>query len=363
MNQKSTRKYWLLPLSILIGLGVVALLTSLSIPALAAPATVGILVNSAADDIDADSECTLREAITNANSDAALYGGEGECAAGFGADTINFSGSYTITLGSALPGISTAIIIDGAGQSVAVSGANSYRVFSVSASGSLTVTRLTISEGNAGASSGGGIFNTGTLAVMSSTFSNNRAINGGGIYNFRSATITNIANSTFYSNTASTSGGGIYNYTGTITNVANSTFSGNSASSAGGIFNNGTIITIANTMIASSPAGGNCGGSAPTTSTHNLTDSAGCSTWGWTSTLVPSSHLAPLADNGGATHTIALLGAAATNPAIDAGDASTCSSAPVGGIDQTGFPRPIGAGCDIGAFEARMQIYLPLVIR
>ena len=163
-----------------------------------------------------------------------------------------------------------------------------------------------------GASSGGGIFNKGTLAAMSSTFSGNLATNGGGIYNFRDATITTIANSTFSGNSATSSGGGIYNYDGTITTIANSTFSGNSAvSSGGGIFNNGTISTTANTIIASSPLGGNCGGSAPTTSTNNLADSPGCSSWGWTNTLVPSSHLSPLADNGGGTYTFALLGAAA----------------------------------------------------
>jgi len=35
----------------------------------------------------------------------------------------------------------------------------------------------------------------------------------------------------------------------------------------------------------------------------------------------------------------------------------------VSGKDQTGFPRPVGAGCDIGAFEARLTLYLPVIMR
>jgi hypothetical protein len=53
--------------------------------------------------------------------------------------------------------------------------------------------------------------------------------------------------------------------------------------------------------------------------------------------------LAPLADNGGPTPTLALL---PSSPAIDAGDASVCTA-----TDQRGIARPQGFGCDIGAFE------------
>jgi hypothetical protein len=51
--------------------------------------------------------------------------------------------------------------------------------------------------------------------------------------------------------------------------------------------------------------------------------------------------LAPLADNGGPTQTMALL---AVSPALDAGN--NCPP-----TDQRGLPRPQGPGCDIGAFE------------
>lgn len=53
--------------------------------------------------------------------------------------------------------------------------------------------------------------------------------------------------------------------------------------------------------------------------------------------------LAPLADNGGATQTMAL---APTSPAIDAAAGAACPP-----TDQRGVLRPAGSGCDIGAFE------------
>ena len=60
----------------------------------------------------------------------------GECAAGSGADDITFSVSGTITVGSALPAISSDLSIEGAGA-VTVNGGGVFRVFNV---GSVTVT-------------------------------------------------------------------------------------------------------------------------------------------------------------------------------------------------------------------------------
>ena len=85
------------------------LLGSLSVlpstPALAA----GIVVTTNADSSGSPG-CSLRDAITAANTDAA----SGGCAAGSGADTITFAGDYTITLASALPDLAGTLMIDGA---------------------------------------------------------------------------------------------------------------------------------------------------------------------------------------------------------------------------------------------------------
>ena len=63
----------------------------------------------------------------------------------------------------------------------------------------------------------------------------------------------------------------------------------------------------------------------------------------------------PLANNGGATQTHALLPG---SPAINAGTNSGCPS-----TDQRGVARPIGAKCDIGAYEAPATLFLPLIMR
>jgi hypothetical protein len=51
------------------------------------------------------------------------------------------------------------------------------------------------------------------------------------------------------------------------------------------------------------------------------------------------------------------------SPAIDAGYGLVCSMFPVDGVDQRGVARPIGLGCDIGAYEAPMWLFLPLIMR
>jgi hypothetical protein len=57
-----------------------------------------------------------------------------------------------------------------------------------------------------------------------------------------------------------------------------------------------------------------------------------------------------LADNGGATQTVAVQ---ADSLAINGGNLATCSSAPVKRVDQRGFPRPgtDSTSCTTGAYE------------
>src|SRR5262245_31440831 len=78
-----------------------------------------ITVNSTSDVSDGtDGLCTLREAITAANTNTASGLVAGECAAGSGSgsDTINFSVNGTINLTGALPDISSDLTINGPGS-------------------------------------------------------------------------------------------------------------------------------------------------------------------------------------------------------------------------------------------------------
>ena len=88
----------------------------------APPSDDPIVVDSLLDTVADDGLCTLREAITAANSDTAANG----CIAGSGADTINFAVSGTIVLDTRLPIITSDITIDGASADItltAVAGA------------------------------------------------------------------------------------------------------------------------------------------------------------------------------------------------------------------------------------------------
>ena len=191
-------------------------------------------------------------------------------AAGAG-DTVVFSCSGTITLAETL-GIGQDLTLDGAGQSVTISGGGDVRVFFVDNwLATFNLQNLTVANGFANSNGGGGVRNLGILNVTNVTFSDNVAAGnaGGGIVNSRVLTVTN---STFTSNSTTSSGGGIYN-NGTLT-VTNSAFSGNHGVNGGGIANwyPGTAM-VTNSVFSGNGADGGGGGvftwSATTTLTNN----------------------------------------------------------------------------------------------
>jgi CSLREA domain-containing protein len=148
-----------------------------------------ITVNSLADDADgADGECTLREAITAANTDTTSGTATGECAPGSGNDVIHFAlpgtAPWTVDLTGALPDLASNIEIAGPGAdqfTVRRNTGGDYGIFGVTGfTIEVSISGITISNGNAGF--GGGISNPNgnTLNVTDSTFSGNNADTGGG---------------------------------------------------------------------------------------------------------------------------------------------------------------------------------------
>jgi CSLREA domain-containing protein len=183
-------------------------------PASALGAT--ITVNTTADAQALDGLCTLREAITSANADAASSNRAGECAAGNGADTIVVpAGTYNLTVTGAPEDnnasgdldISGPTTIAGAGAAVTTIDASAAhdRALRILPGASATIRGVTITGGHApdGASGtshlgaagspggqgtgdpggdgepGGGIRNDGTLSVIDTIMTRNAAGAGG----------------------------------------------------------------------------------------------------------------------------------------------------------------------------------------
>ncbi len=192
---------------------------------------------------------SLRKAITDV--------GDGE--------TITFDTDYTITLASELSiAKSLTITGTGAGNTIIQANANpntaTYRVFNIS-SGTVTISDMTIRNGNT-TNNGGGIYHdSATLTLNNCTVSGNTASNyGGGIYKYV-GTLT-MTNCTVSGNTADDSGG-IHNYVGNLT-MTNCTVSGNTANdgswSGGGLTNESDVSTITNCTFANNTSTYNDGG-------------------------------------------------------------------------------------------------------
>jgi hypothetical protein len=213
--------------------------------------------------------------------------------------------------------------------------------------GTLTITNCTISGSMA--PFGGGIYNSGTLTIVNSTVSGNMAgSEGAGVYN--ASTLT-ISNSTFSGNAARGEGGACINEGMLL--ITNSTLSGNSATDVGGgVFNLGTL-HMGNTVLKRGDSGANItvkGGGTVTSLGYNVSsdDGSGFLT-GPGDQINTDPLLGPLQDNGGPTFTHSLLPG---SPAIDAGDPNFT---PPPCYDQRGpgFSRMRNGRIDVGAFEVQ----------
>lgn len=206
--------------------------------------------------------------------------------------------------------------------------------------GTLTLDGVSVIGNSAGRSArGGGIYSNGPLTVVNSTISGNYAVYDGTGIDAGSVT---IINSTISGNFEEFGGAGVWAGSATLRNA---TVAGNKGLN---LFIGSGTLTVVNTIIAAAPAGQNCYlsgyGAGPIVSLgHNIDSDGSCGLSEPGDLSGGDPQILPLGANGGQTLTHAL---SPTSPAIDAGDSAQCPE-----TDQRGVPRPVGAVCDIGAFE------------
>ena len=215
----------------------------------AATLTVTTLTDSTTVDGCAANDCTLREAITDANADATTT------------DDIVFAPGLaggTLTLTQALPDLSTSLNISNpAAQNInlarsTATGTPNFNVLVVYSTGeddnsstaptgsTVALQGLTLTGGVPAGSpgiyrgtSGGGLYvENSTVTLTNCTLSGNTSVQyGGGLFNNGGA--VTFTNSTVAGNAAAYYGGGLISFEGALT-LTNSTVSGNTLSGGGG---------------------------------------------------------------------------------------------------------------------------------
>jgi CSLREA domain-containing protein len=264
----------------------------------ARPAYAAILVvNTTSDELNAgNSQCSLREAITNVNNATSLYP-ECHSSGAYGVDLITFAAStdgtpITLSISGTGEDVNAtgdldilfqagSLTIQGNGPTnTIIDGDTIDRVFHVFGRVT-TLDSLTVRGGSA--SQGGGMYvNSGTTTVDASVLSGNTATStGGGIY-VNTTGILNVENGSVIGGTdlssrnSASSGGGIYN-SGTAT-VNDSTIGPNNAVNGGGIFNLGNLVvtngsSIGGSLDASNQSGESGGGIYNSTGTTTVISS------------------------------------------------------------------------------------------
>lgn len=309
------------------------------------------------------------------------------------------AGHYRLTSGELSTGVSLQIvgagarktIIDGTGTSRIIEDTSTVSTLSLSkltiengnsltdsgggvnAAGALTLVRVAVVDNRAGTNhaieNGGGIEVSGNLIVRSSLIAHNHAYSGGGV---EAGSTLALSNSTVADNQAGSATVGDNGVSGAIetddqpASVVNSTIAFNrcfNGSTCGGAFFNGNF-TFTNSIIAENfgyldnghPAGSaanpasqtNCDGPESTrymTAGLNLGGTADCGLTEPTDRQKVNPRLGKLQNNGGPTDTLAL---GSRSPAIDRIPLAHCPM-----LDQRGKRRPDHHEnkCDVGAYE------------
>lgn len=350
----------------MVAISIITIVLSITEPILA----VTLTVTTSADVVDdTDSAVSLREALAAAQpQDVIVF------------DTSLSGRTILLRLGQLVIANDVTIEVPDS-NGLTIDGNGASRVLAIDNGANVTIRGLTIIGGDTPSNGGGILNNDSTLTLIDCSISGNRGGAGGGIFNVRgSLTLSNCT----VNNNRGRGGGGIFNQDGTV-DLVNSTISDNigilsggglsnnagqmslthttvthnevEIANGGGLTNDGGTVQLARSIVAGNTAFASAtadcstfGGELQSLGSNLVGAGTGCPASGSSDqsidpAVVFTSVLGPLQDNGGPAATHALL---PSSPAIDA--ASAC---PPPAQDQRGIPRPQGAACDIGAYEAR----------
>ena len=226
--------------------------------------------------VAADGQCSLIEAIENANADAANHA---DCDVGSGADVIELATSADYVLDqvhinyygpNGLPIIGSNVTIEGRNSTIErAPGAPAFRLLVVNSSGTLFLRDLTLQGGDAGPTNcGGALLNAfGSAALTRTIVTGSTAPSGGGICN--SSGPMTLTDCVVTLNTASEGeGGGVLSVddVGTPTlDIERTSVTNNNGVFGGGIVTNDTDLvindsTISDNHVFSSTGFAFCGG-------------------------------------------------------------------------------------------------------
>jgi CSLREA domain-containing protein len=375
----------------------VILVLGLAISVQSPPVRAGsdiIVVTTTDDELNADGDCSLREAIVAANTNAAVDA----CAPGTpGLDVIQLEATtYALAIAGAEEDMAATgdldilepvhIMANRPGAVIDAAGLD--RVFDIApgfAGGSFSL--LTMRNGDAGTGDGGGVRlgdacggTTSTVSLIGVILEGNRAASGGGIHLGPCQDVEFMGVSAI-GNAAESTGGAVWTGPGSYLFVQNSTFSGNTAGTSGGAIwaSPGAALSIVFATIAhnEAPAAGalaSIGASLANVNTtviaHNDTPACAVTSLGGDQSISddPSCPTTLSADNVGLEALTTVAGypihpLARTSPARDVDASVRCPGELQ--FDQVGNPRPQDgdgdgiAACDAGAVEASAVALVP----
>ena len=269
-----------------------SLLAALIGASLAAPASAGdpsniITVTTISDAMDAsDGQCSLREALVNANTNTQFSPVVNECPAGSGTATdeilLQAATSYTLTVSGGDDESGDLDVHDDPSLAaelhdvrIGITGGDSNATIEQQVAGervlhndgaSIVISGV-ILRGGATAEVGGGIYNQGgSLDLQAVGLIDNTAVSGGGLYSDGDANVYDVSVS---DNSADLIGGGIFHENGALS-IEDTFLGGNNASSGAGIYADGGTTLLESVTLFGNAATSN-GGAITSTGTNALT--------------------------------------------------------------------------------------------